>query len=109
MKILHLPIKKEFFEQIAAGIKLEEYRQIKPYWISRLLKYPYSYSQQYFHEDMAKQYDVIYFRNGYAATDPLLVVEYKGLKIGPANSAWAAGINWPGDVFILQLGQIITT
>ena len=32
--ILHL--KGIFFDQIKAGIKSEEYREVKPYWITRL-------------------------------------------------------------------------
>lgn len=39
MKILHLPLKKEWYEMIESGIKTEEYSEIKPYWKQRLLKY----------------------------------------------------------------------
>ena len=38
MKILYLPLKKEWFEMIEAGRKTEEYRAIKPYWIKKLCK-----------------------------------------------------------------------
>lgn len=37
--ILHLPLKKKWFDLINARIKKEEYREIKPYWIKRLLQY----------------------------------------------------------------------
>jgi hypothetical protein len=36
MKILDLPLKKEWYKLIESGIKTEEYREIKPYWIKRL-------------------------------------------------------------------------
>ena len=36
MKILHLPLKKQRNEMIEIGLKTEEYREIKPYWIKRL-------------------------------------------------------------------------
>ena len=36
-KILILPIKKEWFDKIKSGEKTEEYREIKPYWIKRLV------------------------------------------------------------------------
>ena len=36
MRILDLPLKKEWYEMIESGIKTEEYREIKPYWIKRL-------------------------------------------------------------------------
>jgi len=32
--VLHL--KKEYFEQIKSGVKKEEYREMTPYWFSRL-------------------------------------------------------------------------
>jgi len=34
MNILRLTIKKEWFDMIQSGEKKEEYREIKPYWIS---------------------------------------------------------------------------
>ena len=33
---LYLPIKKEYFDQIASGEKVEEYRLVTPYWSRRL-------------------------------------------------------------------------
>ena len=36
MKILHLSLKKEFYTLIESGVKTEEYREIKPYWVKRL-------------------------------------------------------------------------
>lgn len=36
-KVLTLTISKEWYELIVAGEKNEEYREIKPYWASRLL------------------------------------------------------------------------
>lgn len=35
-KVLHLSVKKQWFDMISAGEKTEEYREIKPYWIKRL-------------------------------------------------------------------------
>lgn len=39
VKILDLPLKKEWYEMIERGIKKEEYREIKPFWEKRLLNY----------------------------------------------------------------------
>ena len=36
MKNLTLHLKKEYFDQIAAGTKTEEYRLVTPYWAKRL-------------------------------------------------------------------------
>lgn len=35
MKTLHLTLNKKWFDMIAAGVKKEEYREIKPYWERR--------------------------------------------------------------------------
>lgn len=37
--MLVLPIKKKWFDMIKSGEKLEEYREIKPYYDKRLLNY----------------------------------------------------------------------
>ena len=39
MKILELPLKKEWYDMIECGEKSEEYREVKPYWEKRLLDY----------------------------------------------------------------------
>lgn len=36
-KVLTLVVSKEWFDMIAAGRKTEEYREIKPYWVRRIL------------------------------------------------------------------------
>lgn len=38
MKTLTLSLKKQWFDKIKAGVKTEEYREIKPFWIKRLLE-----------------------------------------------------------------------
>lgn len=40
MKVLHLPLKREYFEAIKAGTKTEEYRLCTQYWSMRLIR-PY--------------------------------------------------------------------
>lgn len=37
MKILYLPVRKQWYDMEAAGIKKEEYRRITPFWVKRLL------------------------------------------------------------------------
>lgn len=37
-KVLTLPIKKKWFDMILSGEKQEEYRELKPYYISRFSK-----------------------------------------------------------------------
>lgn len=38
VKILTLNLKKEYFEEIKNGTKLEEYREVREYWTKRLSK-----------------------------------------------------------------------
>ena len=67
--VLHLTIKKKWFDLIKSGEKKEEYRDRKPYWLSRL-----------FNKDGSiKMYEFIEFRNGYSPKSPTLLVEFGGL------------------------------
>lgn len=66
MKILHLTLKKKWFDQIASGKKTVEYREIKPYWDKRL---------------KGKKFDEIYFKNGYSAFAPFMKVKCEGINI----------------------------
>ncbi len=36
MRILHLVLKRRWYEMIERGEKTEEYREIKPYWTKRI-------------------------------------------------------------------------
>jgi hypothetical protein len=64
-KILHLTLHREFFAAIAAGKKRTEYRKAKPYWKKRL---------------EGRDYDLVKFRNGYAADAPEMLVEFRGIR-----------------------------
>jgi len=90
MKILHLTLKKQWFDMIANGMKKEEYREMKPYWHKRLLN---------------REYDLICFRNGYAKDAPRVTVEFKGLLSGLGIIEWGAPEKQA--VYILKLGNIL--
>jgi hypothetical protein len=64
MKILNLTLYKKWFYLICSGHKKIEYREIKPYWIKRLI---------------GRKYDFVLFRNGYARNSPKVLVKYIGL------------------------------
>jgi hypothetical protein len=91
MKVLYLTLKARWFDMIEAGIKKEEYREIKQFWISRL---------------QGKEFDVVCFRNGYSSDARELWVECKGITQGKARPEWAGG-EVPEDVFVISLGEII--
>ena len=88
MKILHLTLKKKWFDMIASGEKREEYREIKPYWARRI-----------------KGQSVIEFRNGYAKNAPRMRVEFKECLVGLGITEWGAPEGQ--KVFILKLGEIL--
>ena len=92
MKILHLTIKKKWFDMIASGEKIEEYRTIKEYWTTRLVN---------------REYDAVLFRNGYEKDSPRLLIEYKGFHEGFGMvPEWGAPAR--EKVYILRLGEIIS-
>ncbi len=129
-KILHLTLKKKWFDMIAYGEKPEEYREIKPYWITRLIdlscvnliddqavynefkediKQPLNNHDSL--EDMMdyfntkfKEYTHVIFTNGSAKNAPKMKVEFKGVNIGIGNTDWGAP---DYNVFKIKLGNII--
>lgn len=63
-KILHLTLKREWFDQIAQGFKRVEHRDMTPYWDTRLRN---------------RMYDEIWFRNGYTMDRPFMRVKWMGI------------------------------
>lgn len=79
-RILHLTLKKKWFNLIASGKKKVEYREIKSYWITRLTK-SYQELDWNLQQFIPREFDFIIFRNGYQKNAPTLKVEWKGLDI----------------------------
>lgn len=104
MKTLHLTLKKKWFLLILHKIKLEEYREIKPFWISRISTIPKEYSNW---DEGIKDFDTITFKNGYVADAPEMVVECKGIAIKEGKPEWGAvqGTKY----FVISLGKILST
>ena len=120
MKILHLTLKKKWFDMIASGEKKEEYRVIKMYWWKRFIECGQCYKGYTDGVDdlaevllpvsewelkIAKKFDLVKFTNGYAKNAPTITLEFKGIDIGPAKPEWSD--NWQGDVFRIKLGDIL--
>ena len=77
MKTLTLSLKKKWFDMIKAGIKLEEYRQVKPFWIRRLIENPEDQKHARF-----KHFDKLVFTLGYPkADDTEKRMEFTGVQI----------------------------
>lgn len=106
-KILHLTLKKKWFDMILRGEKKEEYREIKMYWATRLTGgFPSTYGIDTVHPDF-KDFDTIEFKNGYSKDAPVMKVECKGMRIGFANAEWCD----KGDFYncyIIELGKVLS-
>jgi len=77
--ILYLTLEREWFDDIVRGIKNEEYRELKDYWKKRL---------------EGRTYDIVRFRNGYAADAPVMDVEF-------------LGVDKRQDCYAIRLGKIL--
>ena len=85
--MLTLPIKNKWFNMILSGVKKEEYRDIKPYYISRFTKvfniHPSSFVP------VGDDIKLIRFRNGYGNDRPEFVAKCS-LSIKTGKEEWGA-------------------
>jgi hypothetical protein len=93
MKTLYMTIKKEWFEKIKSGQKQIEFREIKPYWTTRLQ-----------HDDGSfKNFEQICFINGYSKHSPRFCIEH--IKTEFFNNKNDLNLNIP--VYAIYLGKVI--
>lgn len=90
---------------IARRIKLEEYREIKPYWMIRLVSSCGILPDGDLFNITPIPYDIIRATNGYSKSAPTMDVEFKGLTTGPGKQEWGGGGE---NKFIISLGEIIS-
>ena len=113
MKVLHLPLKKEWYNMIESGVKTEEYREIKPYWYKRFHKSFPAFWRMSFNICMAaKNYSAFKYKEihpiythvkfSYGYTKRTMTFELKHISIGKGKSEWGAPNE---DVFIIKLGN----
>jgi len=118
MKILHLTLKKKWFDMIVSGEKEEEYREIKKYWANRL-----GGSNEYrgndkgllpndkttywngFYPIKLRYFDAVKFTNGYGKHCPTTTFECLGIDIGMPNPAWCEPEDEGKYCFIIKLGK----
>lgn len=119
MKTLHLPLKAKWYEMIESGVKTEEYREIKPYWVQRLTRYgddellngrlyadflassPDVLKYNIEMEMMSyTKYDAVKFSYGY--TERAMTFEIESITIGKGKTEWGAPTE---EVFIIKLGK----
>ncbi len=97
---LHLVLTHKWFDLIASGVKKEEYRDIKKFWATRLMK----------NFDMTNpefiDFSYIMFSRAYAKNRPQIIFENKGISIGTGNPEWGAE---PGkNYFTIKLGAFVS-
>jgi hypothetical protein len=117
MRTLHLPLKKEWYEMIESGIKTEEYREIKSYWVQRLTRYGNDkLNGRLYAEFMSSSPEVLKYnieqglmtfadythvKFSYGYTKRTMTFEIESISIGRGNPEWGAPAE---DVFIIKLG-----
>jgi len=95
---------------IASGEKTEEYREIKPYWASRLTTLPKELTDDCLNRidecaEWTQHFWEASFRNGYSKNAPVMRFKCEYITVGLGRSEWGAE---PGKkYFIIKLGRII--
>lgn len=81
--MLILPIKKKWYDMIKSGVKKEEYREIKPYWSSRVMKEFDDVRSPYLFDGIRP----VIFRNGYRENSPQIKALCR-VKVGEGKVEW---------------------
>lgn len=107
--MLILPIKRKWFDMIVSGEKKEEYRDIKPYYESRLLTLfgciivNGKLLQNIMPEIAREPEQEIMFRNGYSKNSPCCLALCR-LRIGKGRPEWGAEPD--KSYFILKILEV---
>lgn len=119
---LHLNVTREWFEMTLKGIKKDEYRDIKPHYISLLFDWKQTgmhrerflkslleddHFLKVYAQELIKDYKTITFSNGYATDRDWFVIEFKALTIiKEGKKEW--GGKYGEKTFALRMGEIIS-
>jgi hypothetical protein len=96
---LHLTLKKRWFDMTRSGEKKEEYREIKPYWISRICEdHDGCIRGEFIDRDKIisytfKKFTFAQLRNGYSSDAPTILRSIESIRIGTGNEEWGAEPN----------------
>lgn len=127
MKTLDLVLKRKWYDMIASGEKTEEYREIKPYWVKRLIEPINLFGRDYCKEETFdtdcdnswcefivpkdirdgviefKDFDKVTFHLGYSKDRPSMTFAIKEIVIDEGKEEWGA---LPGETyFVIKLGE----
>ena len=111
-KILTLTVSKQWFDMIAAGKKTEEYREINPYWASRLVNQKAESGEVLFDEfggyccvlgePEYKPFTHVLFYAGYAKDRQVLEKKIESISIGKPQEGMCPDKWLNKDVFIIK-------
>ena len=109
-KVLTLNVSKQWLDMIVAGEKTEEYREIKPYWASRLVNQQAESGEVLFDEFSGyclvigkleyKPYTHVLFINGYRKDSPRIQKEIESIAIGKPKKGLCPD-KWLGKEFFV--------
>ena len=109
-KVLTLTVRKQWLDMIAAGEKTEEYREIKQYWVSRLVNQKDGSGEIHFDGFCGyiaiigkleyKPYTHVIFINGYRKYSPRIEKEIISITIDKPNKGLCPD-KWLGKEFFV--------
>lgn len=99
MKILDLPLKKKWYNMIESGVKTEEYRELSPFWVRRLIT---STTGGKGYLIFRVDYTHVRFRYGYTKRTMLFKIDEITIDYGKPE--WGAPD--AEQVFIIRFSQI---
>lgn len=97
-KVLHLNLKKKWFDLIDSEQKKEEYREIKKYWTNRL----FECHQTNLLKNKARPYKIVVFKNGYRLK-PECAFEVLSIELGQGKAEW--GAQPFSEYYVIKLGK----
>jgi hypothetical protein len=103
MRVLHLTLKKKWFDMVGPD-KPEEYRDLTMFWAKRFCDgFPGTFGIDMNCQSF-KEWDQVLFANGgHFGNVPKKLFEFKGIEIREGNPQWGAE---PGKkYFVIKLGD----
>lgn len=127
MKTLKLTLNKQWFDLVKNGVKTEEYREIKQYWIKRITGgYVVNVGTGQKIEDneaynaivnnlenikdakkwQPNKFERVEFTNGYSPKSPKITFECLGIEYGKGKSEWGAEPH--KFYFVIKIGNEVS-
>ena len=100
-KVLTLSVAEPWFSKIVSGTKIEEYREIKPYWAQRLIE-GHDKGLWVSGEACFKPFTHVLIINGYGANRPRIEKEIKSITIGKPKKGLCPDKWLDKDFFVIK-------